>query len=139
MLVQLEELDRQLMMQNATTTTEQPQVPAIAENQTLSMMRQVLQQQRSRLESAESRPLHVSPAFDMHEAQVTLNGSNGSIIFDKNVTPPHQSTPSLVEVFSPPSAGSVARDWQSLRVTSPLTPVSVSSNAYVCMPCYFCC
>ena len=39
--------------------------------------------------------------------------------------------PSPVEVLSPPSEGRfLSADWRSMRVTSPLTPVSVSPRRY---------
>ena len=132
----------QLLMQQV----QEQQQPR--EEQTSLMMRQlVLQQQqqqeihhRFQMKQQHSQPpmqqerqqlgASIAPSL-AHDAESSPDGfDRGGAATIHPSTPPAPLPASPLQVFSPPSAGLVSGGGGSVRVTSPVSPVSVSPRLY---------
>ena len=81
-----------------------------------------MQQERQQLDTS------IATSF-MHDAESSPNGFDRAATIHPS-TPPAPLPASPLQVFSPPSAGLASGVGGSVRVTSPLSPVSVSPRLY---------
>ena len=153
--LQLKALDQQLRMQQQQQQQQQQLEEQPLEELSLSMMRQVLVQQQQqqqnethhRFQLQQQQQQHSQPLSQQWQQLLDTSVSSSAVrdVFPAVInsleraaainssTPPHMVAASPLEVFSPPSGGLAAGGGQTLRVTSPLSPVSVSPKLYAPM------